>query len=406
RFQRLDKSKFWKLNSGTCVETVLFGCSLTTNATIKIRSYTIDFECPITKGLFTSEDWDEIKDQNQFVLPKLPATTIEYLVKIKQAMIDHRPVKEVLSPMEDSYSCDLILDTFRVWERMYRKTPSPFVVQDLTEAFWGRKSWPLLMELLGDQDNVYMIDGEKTGLDSSKRKNQGRQLNPDTSIPRKRMGRKLDLIARDVLDKKDWMIVERMRSWDEKSTKFLKESGCDLFRETHTIMTHRLQDTANRHFKDDARFFGVYTGDRGFRSFELRPARVESYVSLYREHPVYELPTSVTDMKAHVQGIVHLLQLRECMIDTIASYRRIEQGDDIGNESEQEQDLSWVYGNGRGGLDGETTLASSLSDYPDDSICLEMEDGSPLGMTPEPSSNWPLVMDGDDDDLDLYSDKD
>ncbi|KAF9193598.1 hypothetical protein BGZ51_002886 [Haplosporangium sp. Z 767] len=404
RFQRLNESRFWRLSSGKCVEKVLFEASLTASATIKIRSYTIDLKCPITKGLFSDKDWDEIERQHQFVLPELPVATIEYLLKVKQAMIDFRPMTDVPLPVEDSDSCELILDTFRVWQRLYRKTPSPFVVHDLTEAFWGRKSWPLLMELLDGQDNLYMIDGEKAGLESSKRKNQGRQWRPDTPMPRKQVGRKLDLITRDVLDKKDWMIVERMKNWDEKSTKFLKESGYDLFRETHTIMSHRLQDTMNRHFENEVRFFGLYTGDRGFQSFELRPAGAGSYVSLFKEYPIYELPTSMADMKAHVQGIVHLLQLRKCMIDTIESYRRTEQNDESGSEEEQDQDLSWVYGNSRGRLDAETTLASSpiaSPVYSGVSFCQQMEVSS-REPSPEPLPGRSLTMDGDGDDLDLY----
>jgi hypothetical protein len=137
--------------------------------------------------------------------------------------------------------------------------PSPFVV-DLSEAFWGRKSWPILMELLADLDNIYMIDGEKMGLDSSRRRNDGRQWTPDTKPHRKRIGRKLDLIARDVVELKDWFLVERVKDWDETSNKFLKESGCDLIRETHTIMGNRMQDAMNAGFKDEAHFFGVYTG--------------------------------------------------------------------------------------------------------------------------------------------------
>ncbi|KAG0002655.1 hypothetical protein BGZ65_002468 [Modicella reniformis] len=345
RFQRLDASKFWRLGTGKCVEESLFKASLTVDATIKIRSYTIDFECQATRKLFTDEEWVEIECQNHFALPLLPETTVEYLLKVKQAIIDRQPVVGVSLPTEDRVSSELILETFRVWERIYRKVPSPFVVQDLSEAYWGRKSWPLLMELLEDQDNIFMIDGEKMGLESSRRRNNGRQWKPDTKALRK-------LIARDVMDQKDWMIVERMEKWDKVSNKFLKESSCDLFRETHTIMTSRLQDTMNMGFKDEARFFGVYSGDRGFQSFELRPAGVGTYVSLFKQYPVYELPTLVTDMKAHVQGIVHLLQLRLSMLNTIEAYRCTE-------EESEEQDNNWIYGNIHSGRDMETTLASS-----------------------------------------------
>jgi arylamine N-acetyltransferase len=35
-------------------------------------------------------------------------------------------------------------------------------VNDLSEAFWARKSWPLLTEFLDDMDDLFMIDGEKS----------------------------------------------------------------------------------------------------------------------------------------------------------------------------------------------------------------------------------------------------
>ncbi|KAF9352784.1 hypothetical protein BGX34_011969 [Mortierella sp. NVP85] len=404
RFQRLDASKFWRLSTGTRVDEVLFKASLSVDATIKYEpvavislkwilqfqmSYTIDFECQATRKLFTPEEWIEIEHQNTFALPQLPKTTVTYLLKVKQAIIDRQPVADVSLPKADRE------------ERMYRKVPSPFVVHGLTEAYWGRKSWPILMDLLEDLDNIFMIDGEKMGLESSRRRNNGRQWKPDTKAPRKLMGRKLDLIARDVQDQKDWMIVERMKNWDEVSNKFLKESNCDLFRETHTIMTSRVRDTVNKGFRDESRFFGVYTRDRGFQSFELRPAGIGSYISLFKQYPVYELPTLAADMKAHVQGIAHLLQLRLCMLKTIEAYRRTEQGS-------EEQGNNWIYGNIRDDRYTETTLASSPITSPIASPSLPHVTTSMLvkesyARTPDPLQD----MDGDDiDNHDLYSDDD
>ncbi|KAF9342512.1 hypothetical protein BGX26_007371, partial [Mortierella sp. AD094] len=75
-------------------------------------------------------------------------------------------------------------------------------------------------------------------------------------------------------------------------------------------MMHRIQDSTKSSFKDTARFFGVYTGDRGFGSFELRPAGSGSYISPFEVFPVYDPPAQATDMGAHVQGAVHLLRIR------------------------------------------------------------------------------------------------
>ncbi|GJJ68510.1 hypothetical protein EMPS_00856 [Entomortierella parvispora] len=392
RFESLDASKFWKLSTGTCVEETLFKASLTADANIKIRSYAIDFECPITRRLFTDKEWNEIAERNQFVLPPLSKTTVDYLLKAKEAIIAQQSVVTVPLPMDDQGSCELAQATFQSWERMYRKIPSPFVVHDLSESYWGRKSWPLLMELLEDQDNIFMLDGEKMGLESSKRRNAGRQWKPDVKTPRKIIGRKLDLIARDVQDLKDWMIVERMRTWDEVSKKFMKETSYDLFRETHSIMTGRLQDTMNRNFKYKARFFGIYSGDRGYQSFELRPAGIGSHVSLFKEYPVYELPTSLGDMRAHIQGVVHLLQIRLCMIHTMRAYYLSEQ--DLEGDA-------WIYGNSRNERDVVPIVASSPIASPEAwDPTLDLAEGdSSSASSPDPVQ----TMNEDDlDELILY----
>ncbi|KAF9344835.1 hypothetical protein BGX34_005282 [Mortierella sp. NVP85] len=228
----------------------------------RIRSYTIDFQCTETQALFTPEEWAEISRKDSFELPPLPTPVENYMSSVRQAMLAGRPVCSVPLPEVESFACHLIQMSCITWEYLYKKEPSPFVIKDLTEAFWARKSWPLLMELLEDLNNIYMIDGEKCGVESARRRNQGRSWNPEEDTPRKRMGRKLDLIARDVMEKKDWAIIERMKEWDPQSTKFLKESGFDLIREELTILHNRVHEAHNDSFQEQARFFGIYTGGK------------------------------------------------------------------------------------------------------------------------------------------------
>lgn len=73
-----------------------------------------------------------------------------------------------------------------------------FNITQLGEAFWDRMSWSLIMEQLDDIDEAFMIDGEKSGLGSTRRRNSGRALNNDGYVERKRIGRKMDLVARDI----------------------------------------------------------------------------------------------------------------------------------------------------------------------------------------------------------------
>ncbi|KAF9370930.1 hypothetical protein BGX21_005352 [Mortierella sp. AD011] len=76
-------------------------------------------------------------------------------------------------------------------ERMYRKTSSAFATNDLSEAYWGRNSWPILMTLMDDIPNIFMIDGEKFGLESPRRRNHGRQLIQDLTTAKKKDGQEV-----------------------------------------------------------------------------------------------------------------------------------------------------------------------------------------------------------------------
>lgn len=76
------------------------------------------------------------------------------------------------------------------------------------------------MEQLDDIDEASMIDGEKFGLDSTWRRNSGRALSNDGSVERKRIGKKMDLVACDVTRQLDWMIMEGQISFDPQSSEF------------------------------------------------------------------------------------------------------------------------------------------------------------------------------------------
>ncbi|CAG8594225.1 14754_t:CDS:10 [Acaulospora morrowiae] len=363
RYAGMDQSRFWVLRSGRSVEEILQRACLQEDATVMIRSFTIDFSCAVTENLFSEDEWEEIMEKNVFELPELPPSTISFLLRMKKALVKRDPACQVPLPDIDKFACTLVQDSCKIWyndhdmfaaQRLYSKTPSLFSMNDLSEAFWAHNSWPLLTELLDDMDNLCMIDREKSGIESGKRRNSDRKYHSDTQTPKKRVGRKVDLVVRDVVQKKDYMIVERMKDWDEYSTKFLKETSVDLFRETHTIMMHRLQDTGNEELWDKGRFFGIHTGSRGFQTFELRPAGGLSYVSLFHGYPIYQLPTSIQDMKPQIQGLVHILQVRQLMSDTITLDRRHPR---MRGDGKQE-DSNW-YGSTYTRLDASINLVSS-----------------------------------------------
>ncbi|KAF9896864.1 hypothetical protein BX616_006620 [Lobosporangium transversale] len=235
---------------------------------------------------------------------------------------------------------------------MYAKSPTPFTSRDLSESFWARSSWPLLKELFDDVSEIIMIDGEKAGLESKIRRNKSRRTESDAST-RRRIGRKLDLVARNYLRKEDWFIVQFMNEWNPKAPKFLVEANVHLFRELHNIMVHRLQQAKNDDFQTRARFFSIYAGDRGFRTLELRAAGSRTYVALCKIHKCYSLPPFYDNLSKQFQSLTHILQLRACASETIYLYQQVLRNPYGLNESDD-----WLYENSNVSLDDET-LASS-----------------------------------------------
>ncbi|KAI7815747.1 hypothetical protein BC939DRAFT_92178 [Gamsiella multidivaricata] len=149
RYRGMDKCKFWHLKSGRDVETVLFEASLGGAATFRIRSYTIDYDCPLTRALFTNEEWSELCEQRAFDVPDLCKTTEQYLVSLRKALNRGDHVTTVPIPKTDVIACELALLSIIQWTQIYKANPSPFDnITETSEAFWCREGWPLLRRIL------------------------------------------------------------------------------------------------------------------------------------------------------------------------------------------------------------------------------------------------------------------
>ncbi|KAF9172437.1 hypothetical protein BGX20_005652 [Mortierella sp. AD010] len=248
RYEDMNPSDFWRLSSGRHVETVLFQASITGQATFKMRSYTIDFDCQKTRALFTDEEWDEMSQLNDFELPRLPKSTIEYVIQARKALINGKHVASVPVPLEDR-------------THLYRAKPSPFENNGLSETYWRRQAYPILEDLLSDIDGITMVDGEEQDFGSTTRKDKHRKMDLETLRVRKELGRKPDLIARDTTNSRDWLVVESVPDWDE--------SDVLLFKELHMIATHRTEEASSSQFRDSARFFSLCSGGKFTTSLRI-----------------------------------------------------------------------------------------------------------------------------------------
>ncbi|KAF9998085.1 hypothetical protein BGZ79_008231 [Entomortierella chlamydospora] len=394
RFHGLDKSRFWRLSSGKVVEETLYRASLESGASTSVRSYTIDASCPKTRALFTSQEWNEVVSSVSFQLPELHKKTLAFIEKLRPGLCENKhPYTVPLSndpTMSDAdlFDCNLAVKTAVEWHMLYTKKPSPFIVDDLSESWWARASWALLFNLLDDTPGIFTVDGEKRGLDSSKRRNMGRTYNPEES-GHKKCGRKLDLICRDEVQKHDWLVFERMRGWDPRSTKFLRELSHDVVRETVTITHNRLVDVPTS-FREKCVFVGGYSGSRGVDAFQIKPGPGRSYVLLMQHVGQYTLCPVNGELKEQFQGLVRLLQVRVSMKNTIELYKSLigANPSDPFPTTESESDhgnLDWYYDDPEPRFDPNQVVSSSPIG-PDDLCDLDdLDDLGELSSDPEDS---------------------
>ncbi|CAG8582779.1 7813_t:CDS:2 [Acaulospora colombiana] len=151
RYAGMDQSRFWVLRSGRSVEEILQRASLQEGSTIMIRSFTIDFSCAVTKNLFSEDEWEEMMEKNVFELPELPPSTISFLLRMKKALVKRDPACQVPLPDIDKFACTLVQDSCKIWYNDHNMFAAHVAealqqdsvtvsVNDLSEAFWARKS--------------------------------------------------------------------------------------------------------------------------------------------------------------------------------------------------------------------------------------------------------------------------
>jgi len=80
-----------------------------------MRSYTIDYDCSLTRALFTDEEWTELCAEWAFDLPEICETTERYLVKLHKALNRGQHPATVAIPNDDVIACELALISVIQW---------------------------------------------------------------------------------------------------------------------------------------------------------------------------------------------------------------------------------------------------------------------------------------------------
>ncbi|KAF9585624.1 hypothetical protein BGW38_001504 [Lunasporangiospora selenospora] len=178
--------------------------------------------------------------------------------------------------------------------------PSPFdIVDKLSENWWLKSAWGVATKLANHVPGCYVIPGELTGLDSSARRNDGRESSIITE--RKRLGVRADLIWRKLTTPEtDWAIAEAAKVWCPHNNKYICESKFKLPRQLHDVLIGRAIEAGGAKELRDVAACGLIiggpciqriaicwgtSGDNVTRIIKFEPARLHAKVK--------QLPNSI-----------------------------------------------------------------------------------------------------------------
>ncbi|KAF9945057.1 hypothetical protein BGZ70_004089, partial [Mortierella alpina] len=233
RYRNLGEK--WVLESGTVVEDILYAAG--SNENCAVFSFMIDLDDPKIEALFSKADWKEIiSDLPPF--QRYGDDADKYLDRCMD--VDTKEgLKAVLETRQQDPECRIIHYCLDQWEELLISESSPFLVAaQLGETWWKENAWGVCRRLATAVKDAFIIMGEKSGHDSTERRNQG--INNDD---RKKIGVKVDFLWRTISSPDvDWSAGESATVWDPASMKYRYEGVFKLPRQLHDILVARTSE--------------------------------------------------------------------------------------------------------------------------------------------------------------------
>ncbi|RUS31704.1 hypothetical protein BC938DRAFT_477270 [Jimgerdemannia flammicorona] len=192
-FLKMEDSKKWTLSTGTIVEDALYRFGIKCTHEHLCHSFIVDpdDENLVKEEIFTEAELSEISKYKVKPMPEMRRELLVYLNSFRASTISDLRAS-VLRPME--------------WDSPYNR--DTHFDYDWTEDLKVSMEWKL---------------GESCSLASSARKNQRRTISAITSLERKTMGRRGDLVIRKFLT--EYGCAEAGKIFEGHGTKYLKERG-------------------------------------------------------------------------------------------------------------------------------------------------------------------------------------
>ncbi|KAG0224586.1 hypothetical protein BGX31_007932 [Mortierella sp. GBA43] len=179
------------LPSGAYAEDIMFVKGMDLDSHHLIHSYIVDTDDPLTKSLFTKEDWAHLLGVAE------PKVALEDSVRTFADSFKRSSLRDIMDQInnpnerlgasydhERDFNLKWIRDSTSKWVNLYTMKPDPFVTKELTEHFWRTRAWGVIDDLFGDVHNIVMISGDAAGIDSATRKNSQKRKERSWKIGR------------------------------------------------------------------------------------------------------------------------------------------------------------------------------------------------------------------------------
>ncbi|EPB80999.1 hypothetical protein HMPREF1544_12313 [Mucor circinelloides 1006PhL] len=184
----LDKSKMWKLSSGTLVEEQMMKLAITKDHEHLCHSLLMDVRDSCWKEYFSSAEIDEIRRYEAIELPDLPVDVKAYMDELTATPRSElfEKVNQAFHPANtDKY---WIQDTYNNCARLAQSGFYP--LNDVTEQGLGRRIWSCVDKCF-DFSRIRCLTGEKCSKASADAANSVRS---PSDFSRQQTGRKMDYL--------------------------------------------------------------------------------------------------------------------------------------------------------------------------------------------------------------------
>ncbi|KAF9996567.1 hypothetical protein BGZ65_007847, partial [Modicella reniformis] len=313
----------WVLESGTIVEDVLFAAGEKLSVYHPIQSFMIDIQDRYTQGLFSEQDWTEIKRDIPSSTPYTEAA-VEYLDTF-DTVTTINDLRTRLRTRPDNVELELIHTCLVNWLNLYEtETPSPFSMGgNLPELWWVTQAWGVCSQLAKGVPGSFILMGEMTGIDSTaRRNNKDRITTPTPHATRKKLVR-ADLIWRSmIVPGKNWGIGEAARVWDEPAQKYVHESTFKLPRQLHDVLVARTQEVGGADRMRDVLVSGLVIAGPCIQRIALCWSAKGTNVTRLVRSKMARLDSSVKNMSTSLLALHQILLFRSSTMHLMQTYDR------------------------------------------------------------------------------------